>query len=1114
MARWIVPAGTETQLGTIETNSQVIHGEIVFDTDSDSLRLGVVPSGTAGVAGAGEYTSLLADAEIINSLIADDTIELAKLAPRTVNAVITGSGTGVEETLVSTDEILYYNGTDLVSSKVIDALIDDNSIDPAKLTFSTGHSILRTSTAGSPTVEEIAGNTVVGRDGLGNITGITVDREHITDHEVTYAKLPTMTDQRILGNVAGNGADATQLDASQVRTMLSLTTDGVRSEVSAGAGIDYVSGEFSHADTSSVADVAEANLTYLSGITFDTYGHVQTTDTQMISAGNQINISTTGEIKHEDVTAGDDVTDTHLTYMSGIAMDGNGHVTSTAKRSIMQGDWISISATGVISHAAVGEGDDVVASPYTYVDAITIDDYGHVTETGTGTIPNASTTVTGVASFNSTDFDVTAGGAVSLSESKIYGDFSASGNGLDYDSTGTFSHADTSSITDIAEEVNTGGDANIKVLTSATFDEFGHVQTMGTESLEDGDNIVFDHSTSGIVEISVPRASTTTRGAAQFNSGDFSVDTNGLVSLGSINGGTMIDVNSIPYTRLPKINNFGFLGSDDTGSTDTEVLTPENVLDLLNLNVGNGLEFNEADNTINVQNLAFSNNYVHATQAIRNADTNITWHPGDISITTNDGGDNVAETWLYIGADNTVGGSLTNASFVETTQNPTNLAATPSTTAVAISSSTGSDATISSATSTAAGVMTATDKSKLNAIEASANNYKFNLMVDGDSTAGEITNNETLNITASGAAAVSRSGDTVTVSAVNTTYGAGGGLDLTGTVFSHTDTSSQSSVNNSGRTVIQDITLDGYGHITDINSVTLVDSDTTYSGGTGISVSGTTISHSDTSSQASVNNSGRTVIQDITLDSFGHITGINSATLADNNTDNYANSLSFNTGNGILTVGRTGSLANLTVDLDGRYSTSDTNTTYSAGSGLSLSGTTFSHSDTSSQGSSNNSGRTVIQDITLDTYGHITGIGTATLSDNNTTYSAGTGISLSGTTFNVDDIYLRNNANDSTSGTLTAADFCVSSDRRLKDNIVTIENGLDKVNAMRGVEYDIAGMSKVGVIAQEMEEVIPSAVHTNGSGMKSVAYGNLVGVLIEAVKELTARVEELENGGK
>jgi len=59
-------------------------------------------------------------------------------------------------------------------------------------------------------------------------------------------------------------------------------------------------------------------------------------------------------------------------------------------------------------------------------------------------------------------------------------------------------------------------------------------------------------------------------------------------------------------------------------------------------------------------------------------------------------------------------------------------------------------------------------------------------------------------------------------------------------------------------------------------------------------------------------------------------------------------------------------------------SSTDTNTTYSAGSGLGLSGTTFSHTDTSSQASVNNSGRTYIQDITLDTYGHITAISSAT----------------------------------------------------------------------------------------------------------------------------------------
>jgi hypothetical protein len=52
-----------------------------------------------------------------------------------------------------------------------------------------------------------------------------------------------------------------------------------------------------------------------------------------------------------------------------------------------------------------------------------------------------------------------------------------------------------------------------------------------------------------------------------------------------------------------------------------------------------------------------------------------------------------------------------------------------------------------------------------------------------------------------------------------------------------------------------------------------------YVGGSGIEISGTTISHSDTSSQASVNNSNGTVIQDVTLDTFGHVTALGSADL-------------------------------------------------------------------------------------------------------------------------------------------------------------------------------------------------------------------------------------------
>jgi hypothetical protein len=84
------------------------------------------------------------------------------------------------------------------------------------------------------------------------------------------------------------------------------------------------------------------------------------------------------------------------------------------------------------------------------------------------------------------------------------------------------------------------------------------------------------------------------------------------------------------------------------------------------------------------------------------------------------------------------------------------------------------------------------------------------------------------------------------------------------------------------------------------------------------------------------------------------------------------------------------------------------------------------------------------------------------------------------------------------------------SDVRLKSNIQTIESGLDKVCAMRGVTFEKDGVRNLGVIAQEVEAVIPEVVHTQNDGMKSVAYGNIVGVLIEAIKELKQEIETLK----
>ena len=96
-------------------------------------------------------------------------------------------------------------------------------------------------------------------------------------------------------------------------------------------------------------------------------------------------------------------------------------------------------------------------------------------------------------------------------------------------------------------------------------------------------------------------------------------------------------------------------------------------------------------------------------------------------------------------------------------------------------------------------------------------------------------------------------------------------------------------------------------------------------------------------------------------------------------------------------------------------------------------------------------------------------------------------------------------------GAITATgNITAFSDERLKSDITTIDNALDKVTAMRGVTFTKDGEVGSGVIAQELEKIAPELVRTEE--YKSVAYGNLVGYLIEAVKELSEKVEALENG--
>ena len=191
------------------------------------------------------------------------------------------------------------------------------------------------------------------------------------------------------------------------------------------------------------------------------------------------------------------------------------------------------------------------------------------------------------------------------------------------------------------------------------------------------------------------------------------------------------------------------------------------------------------------------------------------------------------------------------------------------------------------------------------------------------------------------------------------------------------------------------------------------------------------------------------------------------------------------------------------LDADGGWSIPpDTNTTYTAGGdyGLTLSGTQFRLEDDRRRNSS-----------TTDIY-------TGNTHDY-TFYDASVGIRWY--TAGAEEMRLENDGDLHVDGDVIAFSTTVS-DARLKDDVETIENATEKVKQLRGVSYtwndgSREGQREIGVIAQEIEEVIPEVVHEktlpflgNDETYKTVDYEKLVALLIESNKELASRVETLE----
>ena len=396
--------------------------------------------------------------------------------------------------------------------------------------------------------------------------------------------------------------------------------------------------------------------------------------------------------------------------------------------------------------------------------------------------------------------------------------------------------------------------------------------------------------------------------------------------------------------------------------------------------------------------------------------------------------------------------------------------------------------------------------------------------------------------------------------------------------YNHADTSSQVSVTNSSNSFIQDITLDTNGHITGLSSGSVSIGNGTLTvqgsgvlGGTGtftanqasagtISISHDSVGRTNNTSTATPGyGADFTVIDSITTSTEGHITAVNTKTVTIPASDNTNTQLSDAQVRGKFSAG-----TNVAISGTGVISATDTNDNtfrviqvqtgtntfhqlggtenmiLKAGSNVSFTVDTPNQGDvtiTSSDTNTQLSTADVRGKFSAGTNVAISSAGVISATDNNTTYSNlneftnGPGFTTytsNQATDNSSNVHFEGLMVGQTSGSTANTIRCTgdvvayySSDERLKDNITPIENSLEKVGQLKGYEFDWNDKQEVyeghdvGVIAQEVEKVVPEIVETRKhDGFKAVKYEKLVPLLINAINELKAEVEELKSINK
>ena len=803
-------------------------------------------------------------------------------------------------------------------------------------------------------------------DGFGHITGVTTADETLVDTNdyVNDVSFNTSTGEFTLTTLSGNTITE-NLDGRYLTGFTDTNTT-----YTAGDAIDLIGTEFNHADTSSQNSTNNSGRTYIQNIELDDFGHITgltTASETVVNTNTTYNTSVVNSGSDAIIRlSGSDVTTDDITLVAG------NNITLTPS-----GDDITIESTNTDTTYTAGDGINLVGTEFnhddtstetssvnadrTYIQSIELDDFGHITNilTGTETVVNTDTTYT-------------AGGGIDLVGAEFsHADTSTQGsstNGgrtyiqtIELDDFGHITDLTTSTETVVNTDTNTtyatsvinsGSDAIIRLSGSDTSQD--DIRLIG------GSNVILSASGDNITIESTDTNTTYTAGdGIILNNTEFSHDdTSSLASTNNSNR---------TYIQNIEVDGFGHITGVTTASeTVVDTDTTYTAGDGINLV---GTEFNHEDTS----SLTSTNNSNRTY--IQNIEVDDFGHI--TGLTT---------------ADEIVINTDTNTTY--TAGNGINLVGTE---------------------------FSHEDTSSLTSTNNTDRTYIQNIEVDGF---GHITG-------------VTTSSETVVNTDTNTTYTAGDGINLVGTEFNHEDTSSLASTNNSNRTYIQNIEVDDFGHITGVTTgsetVVNTDTNTTYTAGDGINLVGTEFNHEDTSSLASTNNTDRTYIQNIEVDDFGHITGVTTSSETVTNTDT-----TYIAGDGINLVGTefnhadTSSLTstnnsnrtyiqNIEVDTFGHITgvttgsetVTNTDTTYIAGDGINLVGTEFSHEDTSSLTSTNNSDRTYIQNIEVDTFGHITGVTTSSETVVDTTYAAGDGINLVGTEFNHDDTSSLTSTNNS-----------------------------------------------------------------------------------------------------